>query len=86
MDKMPLWFDIPSARTVNEKSAKTVLVNTTGHEKSWFTVIFACMPDGNQAEAHGYLQMKDLATVIQRGDGRKISLFWTPSKLISSTQ
>ena len=92
MDEMPVWFDMPSARTVNENSAKTVLVNTTGHKKWWFTVVLACMPDANQAEAHGYLQthgylqMQDLATVIQRGDGRKISLFRTPSKLISSTQ
>jgi len=76
MDEMPVWFDMPSARTVNEKSAKTVLVNTTGHDKLWFTVVLACMADGNQAEAHdylqthGYLQTKDLATVIQMGDGR----------------
>ena len=34
MDETPVWFDMPSARTVNEKGAKTVLVNTTGHEKS----------------------------------------------------
>ena len=52
---------MPSARTANEKGAKTVLVNTTGHEKSTFTVVLACMADRNQAEAHGVLQTKDLA-------------------------
>lgn len=31
MDETPVWFDMPSARTVNGKGAKTVLVNTTGH-------------------------------------------------------
>ena len=30
MDKMPFWFDMPSARTTNVKGTKTVLVNTTG--------------------------------------------------------
>jgi len=45
MDEMPVWFDMPSARTVNAKGAKTVLVNTTGHEKSRFTVVLACLAD-----------------------------------------
>ena len=45
MDETPVWFDMPSARSVNEKGAKTVLVNTTGHEKSRFTVVLACMAD-----------------------------------------
>ena len=60
-EETPVWFDMPSARTANEKGAKTVLVNTTGHEKSTFTVVLACMADRNQAEAHGVLQTKDLA-------------------------
>jgi len=46
MDETPVWFDMPSARTVNAKGAKTVLVNTTGHEKSRFTVVLACLADG----------------------------------------
>ena len=33
MDETPVWFDMPSARTVNAKGVKTVLVNTTGHKK-----------------------------------------------------
>ena len=74
MDEMPVWFDMPSARTVNAKGAKTVLVHTTGHEKSRFTVVLAC---------HGDLQTKDLAkrelstwspsyTVILRGGWTKL--------------
>ena len=31
MDETPVWFDMPSAKTVNSKGQKTVLVNTTGH-------------------------------------------------------
>ena len=46
MDETPVWFEMPSARTANAKGEKTVLVNTTGHEKSWFTVVLACLADG----------------------------------------
>ena len=48
MDETPVWFDMPSARTVNAKGTKTVLVNTTGHEKSRFTVALACLADGTK--------------------------------------
>ena len=40
-----VWFDMPSTRTVSEKGEKTTLVKTTGHEKSLFTVVLACMAD-----------------------------------------
>ena len=46
MDETPVWFDMPNARTVNAKGEKTVMVRTTGHEKSRFTVVLACMGDG----------------------------------------
>ena len=46
MDETPVWFDMPSAKTVNSKGQKTVLVNTTGHEKSRFTVVLTCLADG----------------------------------------
>ena len=48
MDETPIWFDMPSARTVNNKGGKTVLVKTTGHEKARFTVVLACMSDGTR--------------------------------------
>ena len=48
MDETPMWFDMPNARTVNQCGAKTVLVKTTGHEKSRFTVVLTCMADGTK--------------------------------------
>ena len=48
MDETPVWFDMPSASTVNNKGEKTVLVKTTGHEKARFTVVLACMSDGTR--------------------------------------
>ena len=43
MDETPVWLDMPSARTVNARGERTVLVNTTGHEKSRFTVVLLCL-------------------------------------------
>lgn len=48
MDEVPLTFDIPMGRSVNEKGEKTVTVRTTGHEKSHFTVVLACCADGTK--------------------------------------
>jgi hypothetical protein len=39
MDETPMTFDLPGNRTVHAKGEKTVLVKTTGHEKTHFTVV-----------------------------------------------
>ena len=45
MDKIPVLFDMPSARTgtVNTRGEKTVSIITTGQEKSHFTVTLSCL-------------------------------------------
>ena len=48
MDEMPVWFDMPSARTVATQGEKTVTISTTGHEKSCFTVVLSCLADGTK--------------------------------------
>ena len=48
MDETPMTFDLPSNRTVNAAGAKSVLVKTTGHEKSHFTVVLSCLADGSK--------------------------------------
>ena len=45
MDETPMTFDLPPNRTVNPSGAKTVMIKTTGHEKTRFTVVLACMAD-----------------------------------------
>ena len=82
MDVMPAWFDMPSARTVNEKVAKTVLVNTTWHEKLRFTLVLACMADGTKLKPMVIFKRKTLQkrtfplessyTVIRRGGWTKL--------------
>lgn len=46
MDEVPLTFDIPMNRTVDNKGNKTVTIRTTGHEKTHFTVVLACAASG----------------------------------------
>ena len=43
MDETPMTFDLPGNRTVNQIGVKTVMVRTTGHEKTHFTVVLSCM-------------------------------------------
>ena len=45
MDETPAWFDMPTSKTVDSVGAKTVLLKTTGHEKTRFTVVLACLAD-----------------------------------------
>ena len=39
MDEVPLTFDMPLAKTVEVKGADSVTIQTTGHEKTHFTVV-----------------------------------------------
>jgi len=48
MDETPMQFDLPGTMTVNGKGQKTIFVKTTGHEKTHFTVVLACMADGTK--------------------------------------
>lgn len=48
MDETPMCFDLPGNRTVNLKGEKNVLIKTTGHEKTNFTVVLSCLADGSK--------------------------------------
>ena len=48
MDETPMTFDLPGNRTVNAVGEKTIMVKTTGHEKTHFTVVLSCMADGTR--------------------------------------
>ncbi|GBC04795.1 hypothetical protein RclHR1_05880008 [Rhizophagus clarus] len=60
MDETPMWFDLPSNMTINQKGAKTVNIRTTGHEQSLFTVILACMADGMKLPAVCIFKLKNV--------------------------
>lgn len=48
MDETPVWFDMPTSRTVDASGKKTIQVKTTGHEKSRFTVVLSCLANGEK--------------------------------------
>jgi len=48
VDEIPVWFDMPLAKTVNTQGEKTVTVATTGHKKYRFTVVLSCLADGRK--------------------------------------
>ena len=48
MDETPMCFDLPGNRTIDKKGAKSILIRTTGNEKTHFTVVLACMADGTK--------------------------------------
>ena len=49
MDETPMCFDMPSTVTLNKKGEKTVLIKTTRHEKTHFTMVLACNADGGKS-------------------------------------
>ena len=48
MDEVPLTFDLPLTRTVNEKGESSVTLKTTGHERTHFTCVLSCTASGQK--------------------------------------
>ena len=48
MDETPMTFDIPSNKTVNTVGEKSVMIKTTGHERTHFTAVLSCLADGTK--------------------------------------
>jgi hypothetical protein len=47
-NQTPVYFDMPSNVTVNEKGAKPVLIRGTGNEKARITVLLDVLTDGHK--------------------------------------
>lgn len=63
MDETPMCFDMPGNRTVETKGKKTVLLKTTGHEKTRFTVVLTCLADGRKLKPMIILKRKTLPKI-----------------------
>lgn len=48
MGKVPVTFDMPLCRTVDEKGAQTINAETTGHERNSFSVGLGCSAAGEK--------------------------------------
>src|SRR6266542_3292707 len=60
MDETPMWFDLLSNTTINQKGVKTVNIRTTGHERTSFTVVLGCMADGTKLPAVCIFKLKNI--------------------------
>ena len=60
MDETSLSFDLPYSTTLEARGAKTVNIRTTGHERSCFTVILACLADGTKLEPTVIFKLKNI--------------------------
>ncbi len=63
MDKTPVTFDLPYSTTLDYCNTSTVNIQTTGHKKSNFTVILACMADGIKLLAVCIFKLKNIPRV-----------------------
>ncbi|KAF4790647.1 hypothetical protein TURU_138682 [Turdus rufiventris] len=48
MDEVPLTFNMPLMRTVEQTGTSMVLIKTSGNEKTSFTVVFGVSSDGQK--------------------------------------
>jgi hypothetical protein len=59
-DQTPVYFDIPSNVTVNEKGAKTVLIGGTGNEAARIAVKLGVLAYGRKLSPYVILRRKTL--------------------------
>uniref|UniRef100_A0A3Q1GUX3 Pogo transposable element derived with KRAB domain n=1 Tax=Acanthochromis polyacanthus TaxID=80966 RepID=A0A3Q1GUX3_9TELE len=59
-DQTPVYFDMPSSVTVEKKREKSVLVKSTGNEKSRITVMLTCLADGTKLPPYVILRRKTI--------------------------
>jgi hypothetical protein len=59
-DHTPVYFDMPSNVTVNEKGAKTVIIRGTGNEKGRITVMLDVLADGRKLPPYVILRRKTM--------------------------
>ena len=48
IDETPMSFNLPSNTTVKQSGSKIVSILSTGHERSNFIVVLACLADGTK--------------------------------------
>jgi len=65
MDEIPLKFDVPSNKTVDVKGAKTIMIMTSGDDKTHYTVILACCANGTKLPSLLIFKRKTLPTYVR---------------------
>lgn len=63
MDETPVYFDMPSNKTVDVKGRKTIFTRSTGHEKTRFTVVLTCLANGEKLKPMVIFKRKTLPKI-----------------------
>lgn len=63
IDETPVWFDMPTSKTVTNRGERSVLIKTTGHKKTRFTVVLSCMADGTRLKPRVIFKRKTIPKV-----------------------
>lgn len=83
-DQTPVFFDMPTSVTVHKRGDKSVIVKSTGNEKSRVTVMLTCLADGTKLPPYVILKRKTLpkdpmpAGIIVRAQEKG----WMESRLV----
>jgi len=60
MDETPVFFYLPSNRTVDSVGSKSVNVRTMGHNKTHLTAVLMCLADRTKLPpTNGHIQTKN---------------------------
>ena len=59
-DETPVYFDMPSNTTIDDKGAKSVIIKGTGNEKARMTVMLGVLADGHKLPPYVILRRKTL--------------------------
>lgn len=59
-DQTPVFFDMPTSVTVHKRGDKSVIVKSTGNEKSRVNVMLTCLADGTKLPPYVILKRKTL--------------------------
>ncbi|GFV32053.1 pogo transposable element with KRAB [Trichonephila clavipes] len=81
MDEDPLSFDIPPTRTVDVQGAKfSISINTTGNERTSFTVVLCCAANGVEIRANenGWMNEQIMLSWLQN--------IWRKCKILFSSK
>ncbi|GFV83257.1 pogo transposable element with KRAB domain [Trichonephila clavipes] len=83
MDEVPLSFDIPPTRTVDVQAASSIPINTTGNERTSFTVVLCCAANGVEIRANenGWMNEQIMLSWLQT-IWRKRNSFFRPKAFL----
>ena len=64
MDETPIWADMPSKTTVDQRGLKTVPIKSIGHEKQRMTICLAIKADGSKMKPFVVIPRKKVKSEI----------------------